>query len=308
MKHFIFSITILIFQNHFSQTFLVPLDNNFTKDSLILTESKRESSYMQNYSTFQGNVSPKLVYRVNENENPDLSIQYNFITENQIGNITYKWDNSFFNGNTLEKSNQIQQNNLINLYYKLIEELSQSYGKSLQEGTMDDLNRVNDIFGLYRTDKWESTNCSITAFIQLSNYLKQDINETVYPIFKIEVVFEYKSSKETNVSLATCNAIFNAFIEDIEDKNYNKARNYFSNQVINSISEDYLKKIRNQINYNKEFSLYNTSKQLMADGSENQILQYKYLKDNNENPLEFVSVVYDNSGKILGINPVNLGE
>lgn len=308
MKHLITLLSLFMLQSQFGQTFLIPKENIFTPDSVFQLENKRNSLYFNKASSHQDNESSKMVFLIDKTESPSLSIQYHYQNKHQIDHIIYKWDDAFFNGNSLEKTNEKQQIDLIVKYQKIVAELTQMYGQATQEGNLDDLKKVDDIFGLYRTDSWEHSNYRIIATIQISNYVRQNAHETIFPVFKIEVQFEYKQKNERNMNLSEYDSIFNSFVAHVGKKNYNNARNFFSYKVINFISDDYLKKIRSQIDNKKQYEIYATSKQLMSDGSENQIIQFKYSNDNYDDPLAFISVVFEKNGKILGVNPIRLGE
>lgn len=77
---------------------------------------------------------------------------------------------------------------MIKKYLELIGEVSKKYGKSIQEGNLDNLDLLNSSEGLHRSDEWKiNDSISISANIDLSeHYERQGMMATV-PTHKIRL-------------------------------------------------------------------------------------------------------------------------
>lgn len=306
----IYSLLFLLFLglNQIGQINFQSIEQSVSVDSIIKFEAQRNSILISKTLLKDDQNIKQLVFSIKEENVLPLIIQYNYNLKNELNNVLYLWNSSFLHGFSLEKTNLSTQMTIIEKYNTIIDEITLKYGIGIQNGELNDLKKINEIFGLYRSDTWDTDKIKINSFVQLCNYYRENITDTIYPINKIEVSFEYKKSENKTINVEKFNINFNSFISFLNSKDYVNAKNYFSSKINRSINENYLKNLRDNINTKKELIVYKTSTQKMADGSENQILQYKYTKDTNEDPLVFISVVFESDGKILGINPVRLGE
>lgn len=305
MFKYLFLFTILISQNVKSQIFFLPKQSYTSIDTIQKLESKRQGGSVLYKNLFE-NQQTQFIFKSSEPVLPPLAVKYLLDQKHLLNQITYLWDSNYFNGNSFQLSDEHLQKSMIDKYDSLINELYLKFGNYTTMGAMEPLSQIDALFGLYRTDTWETDSLKINSFIQLCNYTKTTATETAFPICKIEIIFEFKYNENTSLKLEDLSANFNSFLQILKDKEYENAKNLFSNKIKNTITEEYLKEFRNQINFKNTYEIYKNSTQLMADGSENYILQFKNTKELNANPLQYMAVVFDKKGKILGINSVNL--
>ncbi|UMQ42494.1 peptidylprolyl isomerase [Chryseobacterium sp. Y16C] len=74
-----------------------------------------------------------------------------------------------------------------------------------------------------------------------------------------------------------------------------KAKEIVTDKVYKKLSED--------IHFNKTLEIFKSGYKPMIDGSSYPMIQYKYSDDKSQVPTELVTVVFEESGKILGVKP-----
>lgn len=307
MNNFLKLLVFFIGINHYAQTIFYSETQNVSVEKI---ESEFNSQMLPN-SNINKHAFFKKVFIRDEEALPDLYVTYTYTRDSVLDQIQYVWNESHSQNTSLTISPASQQLLFIEKYHSLLKEITTSYGIGFSTGSTDDLNQITSLFGLYRDDSWTLDHLKINSYIRISNKTQRIGNETNESILKIEVNFQFLNSK-INSTFYESNpdfySLFNEFIKLLKQKEYVKANNYLSFSILETINMDYYEWLRENIDFRKELIVYKSDSQLMADGTENPIIQFKYINDPNPNPTKFISVLFENNGKILGINPKNLDE
>jgi hypothetical protein len=201
------------------------------------------------------------------------------------------------------------EKNLITKYNSIIEIISARFGESEVKGSLNDLSKINTNEGLKRSDVWKpSDSLKIYAYTTISNYFKKDGFVTVNPTHRIRLYVSNlkqehpeKLSEEKSKFL---NEKFNSFILVLSNDNFEEAKKLFSDKIINTVTIDILKQIKQVIKINRKLNLYMTGMQITQDGNIYPMLQYKYFDDLSSPPKEYIMVLFDNDNKIIGLQPM----
>jgi hypothetical protein len=258
-----------------------------------------------------GNVAQPEIYLRKEKNLPDLLVYYTFFkNDSTISEINYEWDVYNFD----KKDNNTQsldfEKNLIKKYNTIIDEVSAKFGRSKVEGSLDDLSKINSSEGLTRTDTWTpSDTLKIYAYTTISNYFKKDNFVTINPTHRIRLyVYNLKEEEPEKLSaekLSLLDEKFNSFILLISKDSFEEAQKLFSENIINSVTIDVLKQIKQSIiRINAKLDLYMNGMQIMQDGNIYPMLQYKFSDDANTPPKEYIMVLFDSDNKIIGLRPM----
>ncbi len=229
--------------------------------------------------------------------------------DSTISEINYEWDVYNFD----KKDNNIKsldfEKNLINKYKSIIDIVSSKFGQSEIDGTLEDLSKINTNQGLERSDVWKpSDSLKIYAYTTISNYFKKDEFVTVNPTHRIRLyVYNLKENKPEKLSEEKVKLLdekFNSFILLLSNDNFEDAKKLFSDRIINSVTVDILKQVKQSIKINTKLNLFMNGMQISQDGSIYPMLQYKYFDDSSLPPKEYIMVLFDNDNKIIGLRPM----
>lgn len=69
------------------------------------------------------------------------------------------------------------------------------------------------------------------------------------------------------------------------------------------VTDKVYQKLSTDIHFNKKLEIFKSGYKPMIDGSSYPMIQYKYSDDKSAVPTELVTVVFEESGKILGVKP-----
>lgn len=197
---------------------------------------------------------------------------------------------------------------LIAKYNEIVNDVSKRYGKSQQTGSLNNLNSINESRGLNRTDTWEpNDSLKIYAYITVSNYYKKDQFITINPTHKIRVyVNNLKPEKPQSLDstqIKTLDATFNNLLQLLSTENFEEAKKAFSPIIIETVTNDILKQVKQNIKFDKKLELFMNGFQFLQDGNSYPMLQYRY-SDSTTPPKEYIMVLFDNDNKILTLQPM----
>ena len=312
---FFASTLLLIWNFGYCQKSYIELDIHGKKiDYFRNLEKELGSTKFNSNQTYisSGNVAQPEIYLRKEKNLPDLLVYYTFFkNDSTISQINYEWDVYNFD----KKDNNIQsldfEKNLIKKYNTIIDEVSLKFGKSTIEGNLDDLNKINSSEGLTRTDIWTpSDGLKVYAYTTISNYFKKDNFLTINPAHKIRLyIHNLKEEKPEKLSTEKVNLLdekFNSFILLISKDSFEEAQKLFSDKIINTITVDVLKQIKQSIiRANSKLDLYMNGMQIMQDGNIYPMVQYKFSDDINTPPKEYTMVLFDSDNKIISLQSMN---
>jgi hypothetical protein len=159
---------------------------------------------------------------------------------------------------------------LIARYNEIVNDVSKRYGKSQQTGSLNNINSINESRGLNRTDTWEpNDSLKIYAYITVSNYYKKDQFITINPTHKIRVyVNNLKPEKPQSLDstqIKVLDATFNNLLQLLSTENFEEAKKAFSPIIIETVTNDILKQVKQNIKFDKKLELFMNGFQFLQD-------------------------------------------
>ncbi len=96
------------------------------------------------------------------------------------------------------------------------------------------------------------------------------------------------------------------FIQTIGNKDLVKSKEYLSELILKTVTDEQLNILIDNIDFNRETELIYSGIQAGFDGSIFSMLQFKYKDDNSNPPNELIKIIFDNKNKVVGIQPIKL--
>jgi hypothetical protein len=307
-------ITISIILIHFAsgQNLQLDVHANRLRDFINLEQSlgSKKVKSESNYVSERGVAQPE-IYKRTEEKVPDLlSYYFYYEKDSTIDYILYEWDESNFTG---FKENATKTNaeiaTFIEKYNQLYAQVAAKYGKSQQKGDLTDISLAEK--GMTRTDNWRPNDSTeIEMYTTLSNKYEKRGAVTTNPTYRIRLyVRNTKTTTEAQMQLSdekvlTLDSTSQAFFSAMKSKNFEQAKTYLSTLISNNITDAQLEQLSQAVRFAEILELFFKGVQTGLDGSAFYILQYKYSSETNNPPKEMIKMVFDNSNRIVGIQPM----
>jgi len=139
----------------------------------------------------------------------------------------------------------------------------------------------------------------------------------VFAVFFIQLGFSQKvtslkvekgEQKEKLIELSknqltSYNANFVKFLAALKASDRKVTDGLLSAKAKEIVNDKVYKKLSEDIHFNKTLEIFKSGYKPMIDGSSYPMIQYKYSDDKSSIPNELVTVVFEESGKILGVKP-----
>lgn len=256
-----------------------------------------------------GGMSEPLTYRRAQKGIPDLLITYTFSkTDSLVNRIEYEWDIINFDEN--KKLTLEVHKTFIKKYQSLVDQLSHKHGKSVQEGDLNNLAKIELKGGLRRSDEWKpNDSSSVSMYSVFSNYQEENGNVKIIPTNRIRI-YVSKIKKSTRPELSD-KAIENAkrnydlFINKLRIGDLEGAKVVLSPQIRSQMTEPVFNQIKAAIKP-ESFKIYIQGLQFV-NGTDYLMIQYAYISA-PEVPNEIVRVLFDKENLIIGIQPLTRKE
>lgn len=303
---------LLISQFCYSQNIIQTDIQGKKLNDFIQLENKLGSKIVktdEEYISFEPVLQP-VIFERKEKEIPNLRVFYKaYKTDSVIAEILYEWDvYNFDKGENVKKPISFNKA-MIKKYEELVKEISEKYGKSTQRGDLKKLELINSDDGLERSDEWNVNNAlNINSDIILSEYYEKNGMVTTTPTHKIRLYVKNERKEDDGnalgkekISLYTIE--FLKFIEKLKTSDFAGARDLLSGKIAGSTTDDMLKTLAENIHFDKQIDVFMTGFQLVNDGSQYPMVQFKY-KEEVSPPKEMITVLFEDSGKIIGIKPM----
>lgn len=254
-----------------------------------------------------GGMATPLSYRRAENGIPDLLVTYTFSEKDSLMNrIEYEWDVANFDREQKKQPLKVQQA-LIKKYEFLKDQLSHKYGKGEQKGDLSDLTKIDLKDGLTGNGQWEpNDSTSVFLYGKFGNYQEKNGNIDIQPanrirvgISKIKKVYYPESSAE---AIKAAQKNYENFIIKLRAGDFEGAKEFFSSQIRNQVTEASFNKIKELIKP-EPFEIYMKGIQNIK-GTNYLLIQYAYVGA-PETPNEIVRVLFDKENLIIGIQPLS---
>lgn len=315
MKSIIF-LSLLFSQVLFSQELIhTDIQGKNIKYFIDLEHNLKSEIYKSKEMYISPNdVDQPIIFRRKENEIPDLLVYYTFYKKDStISEILYEWDIYNFEKQDKNKKSLTFDKKLINKYNSIVEEISEKYGKGRQEEDLENLSLLSTERGLYRKDDWQvNENLTVNSSINLSEFYNKEGNITTNPTHRIRVYVTNNNDKKLpeiyKDKIIQYDIYFNHFLDYLKKNDFNSARIFLSDKIKTSVSDEVLKNLSGQIKINQKKVIFMTGFETLMDGKNYPMLQYKYSDDISLPPTEYIVVLFEEDGKILGIRPLKNGE
>lgn len=149
----------------------------------------------ESHISFKPVLQP-VIFERKEKLIPNLLVFYTpYKDGSTISEILYEWDVRNFNKSDVVKKSLSFDKAMIKKYREIVDGISKKYGKSIQEGNMDDLSLLNSDV-IKRSDRWKiNDSFTINSHIILSEYYKKDSMITTIPTHKIRLYVTYETDR-----------------------------------------------------------------------------------------------------------------
>ncbi|MCJ7935809.1 MAG: hypothetical protein MUW56_19820 [Chryseobacterium sp.] len=257
-------------------------------------------------------VLQPFIFERKEKEIPNLLVSYTpYKKDSVIAEILYEWDVSHFEKNDHIKKPLSFNKAMIKKYQEIVNEVSKKYGKSIQEGSLEDLKLLNFENGLRRSDHWKiSDHINVHSYVTLSEYYKNNGMVTIPTVHRIRMyVSNEKEEKGIGDEVLSKEKIkffdeeFFKLASQLRARKFDESRNFLSEKIKNSATDEALDKLVENIHFNKKIEVFMTGYQRIGDGDYYPMIQYKY-SDVSNPPNDIIAVIFEENGKILGIRPM----
>jgi hypothetical protein len=256
-------------------------------------------------------VAQPEVYIRKEEYLPDLLVYYTFFkADSTISEIEYEWDVYNFDKSDHNIKSLDFEKKLIERYKEIVAFISSKYGKSKEDGNLDDLSNINTENGLRRNDVWQpNDSLKIYSYTTISDYYKKGNSFTISPTHVIRLYVdnlkgENKGAVNFLPKLNVYEQQFNLLLTLLSDNKFGDAKKLFPKKIEKSLTDDILNKLKSILVTNDKFELFMSGMQMAQDGKMYPMLQFKESSDTNTPPKKLIIVLFDNESKIIGLKPV----
>lgn len=300
----------------FTQTWMLETRGKTIGYFIHVEDKLGSAAYKYRYSYIgKSGLAQPIQYRRREKDVPDLLVTYYFYqSDSVIDKIEYNWNESQFRDtfDSKDRKSPAEIMPYLKRYNEIYSDIRAQYGEGKMQGNMDTSGITSDQFRLENEVRWQSKDSSKLALsIYLSNKYIVSGNTYSYPQYHIKLTIENpsppdKSSDKGRLSDEKIHALdstYQLFLSDMRKNEIDSARTKLSPLLINKVSNTQLIELRKNLRLNESLVVFMSGMQFFMDGSQGIMLQYKYESDKETPPVEVVKVLFDDSGKILGIRP-----
>lgn len=256
-------------------------------------------------------VAQPEVYLRKEKYLPDLLVYYTFFkADSTMSEIEYEWNVYNFDKSDHNIKSLDFEKKLIERYKEIVAFISSKYGKSKEDGNLDDLSNINTENGLRRSDVWQlNDSLKIYSYTTISDYYKKGNSFTISPTHVIRLyVDNLKGESQGAINflpkLNVYEQQFNLLLTLLSDSKFGEAKKLFPKKFEKNLTDDILNKLKSILVTNDKFELVMSGMQMGEDGKMYPMLQYKESSDTNTLPKKLIIVLFDNDSKIIGLKPV----
>lgn len=256
-------------------------------------------------------VAQPEVYLRKEKYLPNQLVYYTFFkADSTISEIEYEWNVYNFDKSDHNIQSLDFEKKLIERYNEIVSFISSKYGKSKEEGNLDDLSNINTQNGLRQSDVWQpNDSLKIYSYITISDYYKKGNSFTISPTHIIRLYLDNLKGENQGAinflpKLNIYEQQFNLLLTLLSDNKFAEAKKLFPRKAEKSLNDDILNKLKRILVTNDKFELFTSGMQMAEDGKMYPMLQYKESSDTNTPPKKLVIVLFDNDNKIIGLKPV----
>lgn len=305
-------IAFLIQLTAFGQEFEFDIHNKHLKDLLKVEESLGSEPVPNTakHISEKGIAQPVKFLR-KQSVIPDLISQYFFYEkDSSIAKILYEWDVYNFDEKDNNKQPAKVQKALIKKYNAIEKEMTAKFGEGSEEGSLIDLDQINDREGLTKRNTWKPNDSTeIEMYTSISNFYEKKGRMTINPTHRIRLYIRNTANKRDNLlkldegKIQAFNQVTISFLTALRQEKYEESKLFLSDLIVEQVNIEQLKALRENVDFEKEIQPFFNGIQIGPNGDTFSLIQYKYASDTSTPPKEMIKVVFDSNEKILGIQP-----
>ncbi|AZA74321.1 hypothetical protein [Chryseobacterium indoltheticum] len=99
------------------------------------------------------------------------------------------------------------------------------------------------------------------------------------------------------------NQSFSKFVSALKTADKQAVGSLISEKVKSLVDENMIQKLSGGISFERKTEVYQSGYQKLLDNQTYPAIQYKYTDDQSNPPKDFITVIFENDGKILGVKP-----
>tara|TARA_B110000114_G_C14996816_1_gene358959 strand:+ start:56 stop:1039 length:984 start_codon:yes stop_codon:yes gene_type:complete len=301
----------------FGQEFEFDIHNTSLSEYLKMEQDldSEQIPNIRNHVSFDGNAQP-IKFKRKQKIISDLVAYYYFKKKDStMSHILFEWDESLMTlkSNTNDKKSEKYQKTLIRKYNDLEKTITEIYGKSKSKGDLSNLKQANEKGGLKKKDKWfPNDSTEIEIYTSVSNYYEKRGMVTTAPTHRIRLYIR-NTKKEKKIEpklsekkLDTLKLISRQFIRTLGNKDLVKSKEYLSELILKTVTDDQLNTLIDNLDFNRETELNYSGIQAGLDGNIFTTLQFRYKDDLSNPPNELIKIIFDDKDKVVGIQPIKM--
>lgn len=315
MKNIIIGF-LLISTSVFGQEFDFDIHNTSLDEYLKMEErlGSEKIPTTSNHVSFSGEAQPVKFLR-KEKIIPDLTAFYFFKkADSTMSYILYEWDVSNFEKQDNNQKSDKFQKALIAKYKELKKNISEDFGQPEVKSNYSNLAKYDQKNFFEEKSTWNPNDSTeVELYSIASNHYEKKGAITINPTHRIRLYIRNQSKeKEKEIpklddkKLAELEKIKIAFFNALEAEDLTKSKEFLSNLILEKVTDEQIKTLIDNINFEKQTELIYSGVQMGLNGSMFTLLQYKYSDDKSSPPSEMIKLIFDEKDKVVGIQPIKM--
>ncbi|MDC7125805.1 MAG: hypothetical protein PQJ46_09565 [Spirochaetales bacterium] len=298
----------------FGQEFIFDIHNTSLSEYLRVEEDlgSEKIPTTSNYVSFDDEAQP-IIYLRKEEIIPDLMAYYFFKkADSTMSYVLYEWDTFNFEKQDNNQKSEQFQNALIAKYKGLKEDISDEFGQPEVEKNYSNISRLDSVNTFVESSTWTPNDSTeIEMYTTVSNYYEKKGAVTINPVHRLRlyvrtISMEKDIPKLDSTKLAELEDIRIDFFHALKSKDLAKSREFLSNLILETVTDEQMKILTDDINFEKQTELIFSGVQMGLNGGMFIILQYKYSDDSSSPPSEMIRLIFDDKNKVAGIQSIKL--
>lgn len=315
MKNLILGI-LFISISTFGQEFNFDIHNT-TLSEYIQMEEELDSERIpttSNHVSFSGDAQP-IKFKRKEKVIPDLIAYYFFKKKDStMSYILYEWDIYNFEKQDNNQKSKKFEDALIKKYKSLKNKITEGFGQPKTKSNYSNVSRLDPENTFVENSKWNPNDSTeVELYTTVSNYYEKNGSVTVNPVHRIRLYIRNKSKKKEEAvpeleekRLDSLKKLTTDFLKSLESTDFIKSREYLSDLIKEKVTNENLKSLIDNIDFDRGIELIYSGIQIGFDGNYYTLLDYKYSDDKSSPPNEMIKITIDSTDKIVGVQPIKL--
>ncbi len=277
-----------------------------------IKRGSKQVSYTSRYLQSK-DVAQPIQFFHEEEVIPDLKTQYFFFKKDStIKKVLHEWDVRNFEKSKNNKKSLDFQKALIKKYNELEIRLTELFGQSEIEGNLKDFSSIDKKGGLRKSNTWNPNDSTkIRLYGTISNFYEKKGRVTKTPTHKIRLYITHVTKKKDNKTdigkrLKELTIKSEEYLSTLRNGDIEKSKTFLSERLIERVTNQQIEDLISNIDFSQELKIYHHGIQMTMTGDTYVSLFYRYKKDTLTPPKEMVKILFDETDKVIGIQPVKL--